>query len=82
MVLFPIVSLEGFKFYILITKEIYIFFYIHSRDAIIYALSCQRSGLREILGLLAETINRPIFSDSEVSFQDLFFINYIFKIFV
>lgn len=36
------------------------------RDAIIYALSCRRSGLPEILNLLADSIYRPLFQDFEV----------------
>jgi processing peptidase subunit alpha len=36
------------------------------RDATIYALSCRRSGLPEILSLLADTIYRPLIQDFEL----------------
>lgn len=36
------------------------------RDAIVYALSCRRSGLRNILHLLADTLYRPLYQDSEI----------------
>ena len=38
----------------------------NNRDAIVYALSCRRSGLPQILNLLAETIYRPEFHAEEV----------------
>jgi len=39
----------------------------NNRDAIVYALSCRRSGLPQILNLLAETIYRPEFHAEEVN---------------
>lgn len=36
------------------------------RDAIVYALSCRRSGLPQILSLLSDTIYRPLFQDFEM----------------
>lgn len=36
------------------------------RDAIVYALSCRRSGLPQILHLLADTLYRPLYQDFEI----------------
>lgn len=36
------------------------------RDAIVYALSCRRTGLPQILHLLADTLYRPLYQDFEM----------------
>lgn len=40
--------------------------FFFTRDAIVYALSCRRNGLPQILSLLADTIYRPLFQDFEL----------------
>ena len=46
--------------------------WILNRDAVIYALSCERKGLPEILNLLSEAIHRPIINDHDVTLFRLF----------